>query len=288
MNPQQALVARAGSSDVPMSRLGRALRHYWGTRYLTTLMVKREVVGRYRGSILGLFWSFLTPAVMLALYTFVFSGIFGARWVSEGNGQSETSGFAIIVFAGLILHGFFAEILTRSPTLIYSNVIYVKKVMFPLEILPVVAVGSALFHALVSVAVLLICQFAITRHLPVTLLWLPAVLAPFVVLTVGIGWFLASLGVYFRDTTQVLGPLAAALLFLSPILYPPSRLPEIVRPYLILNPLTFIIEQTRGVLIRGVMPDLVGLAVYSVIALLVAAAGLLWFQKTRRGFADVL
>jgi len=271
-----------------MSRLGRSLRRHWDTRYLTTQMVKREVVGRYRGSILGLFWSFLTPAVMLALYTFVFSGIFGARWASEGNGQSETSGFAIIVFAGLILHGFFAEILTRSPTLIYSNVIYVKKVMFPLEILPVVAVGSALFHTLVSVAVLLICQFAITRHLPVTVLWLPAVLAPFVVLTVGIGWFLASLGVYFRDTTQVLGPLAAALLFLSPILYPPSRLPEIVRPYLILNPLTFIIEQTRGVLIRGVMPDLVGLAVYSVIALLVAAAGLLWFQKTRRGFADVL
>jgi len=254
---------------------------------LAIQMIRREIVGRYRGSALGVLWSLLTPLFMLGVYTFVFSVVFQARWAADRQ-PTGTIEFAIILFTGLIVFQLFAEVVNRAPTLILFNVNYVKKVVFPLDILPVIALGSALFHAAVSLIVLFGFMVVFMGGIPLTALLFPVVLAPFLLLILGLGWFLASLGVFVRDITQFLGTLVTALMFLSPIFFPSSALPPWIRPYLFLNPVTLPIEQARDVLIWGKMPDFVGLFVYTVIALVVAMLGYMWFQKTRKGFADVL
>ncbi len=257
----------------------------WTRRTLIRQLVEREIVGRYRGSWLGMLWSLLNPLIMLAIYTFVFSVVFRAHWAHEGT---TTGQFAILLFAGLITFSFFAEAVNRAPMLILGNATYVKKVVFPLEILPVVAVGAGLVHAAISVAVLLAFILGVTGSVPVTALWLPLVLLPLAILTLGLSWFLASLGVYLRDIPQILGPVVTALMFLSPIFYPISALPDWIRPYLFLNPLALPIEQVRDVLIWGEAPDFLALGLYSIPALAVAALGYVFFQRTRKGFADVL
>jgi len=252
---------------------------------LTRQMVKREVLGRYRGSFLGLLWSFVNPVLMLTVYTFVFGIVFQARW---GHGSGDRLEFALVLFAGLIVFNLFAECLTRAPGLVLSNVNYVKKVIFPLEILPWVSLGSALFHAAVSLGVLLLFLLLTGHGLMWTVWLLPIVLAPFLLLIQGLSWLLASIGVFVRDIGQVVGMAMTVLMFMSPIFYPADALPAVIRPWLFLNPLTFVIEQSRDVLIWGKLPDWTGLAVYALIALAVAWLGLFWFQKTRKGFADVL
>ncbi|MHB8978797.1 MAG: ABC transporter permease [Trichloromonadaceae bacterium] len=255
-------------------------------RQLLWQMTTREVVGRYRGSVLGLFWSFFNPIFMLAIYTFVFSVVFQAKW---GQSQSESkTEFAVILFAGLIVFNLFSEVISRAPSLILGNVSYVKKVVFPLEILPVIAAGSALFHTVISVIVLLIFHGFVSQTFPLTILLLPVVLFPLVVLMLGITWFLASLGVFLRDVGQTVSILITALMFVSPLFFPTSALPEQLRTYLFLNPLSFIIEQTRGVLIWGALPDWQGLMWYLGGSGVIAWLGFVWFQKTRKGFADVL
>ncbi|MDD2302072.1 MAG: ABC transporter permease [Eubacteriales bacterium] len=261
-------------------------RSLFRNRQLLWQMTQREVVGRYRGSVLGMLWSFFNPIFMLAIYTFVFSVVFQARW-GHSHSESKTE-FAVILFAGLIVFTLFAEVVNRAPGLILGNVSYVKKVVFPLEILPVIAAGSALFHTIISVMVLLAFHGLVRGVLPVTVLLLPVVLLPLLILILGLAWFLASLGVFLRDVGQTIGIFTTALLFLSPVFYPVSALPEGIRRYLFLNPLTFIIEQTREVLLWGNCPDWCGLAISLFINAGFAWAGLFWFQKTRRGFADVL
>jgi homopolymeric O-antigen transport system permease protein len=260
---------------------------------LAILLIRREIAGRYRGSTLGLVWSMLTPLFMLAVYTFVFGVVFRARWSGESIGGADasepsTAAFALILFAGLIVFQLFSEVITRAPTLILANANYVKKVVFPLEILPVVVLGSALFHAGVSFLVLLAFQLAIFGVVPVTALLAPLVLAPFCLMILGLAWFIAALGVYYRDINQFLGTLVTALMFLSPIFFPPSALPDWLRPWVVLNPIAFPVTATRDVMIFGRWPDLAALAVYAVVGLVVASLGYAWFQKTRKGFADVL
>lgn len=250
-------------------------------------MIRREVAGRYRGSVLGIIWSLLTPLFMLAVYTFVFGAVFKTRWAGAGA-ETPAGEFAIILLAGLLVFQLFAEVVTRAPSLILTNANYVKKVVFPLEILCPVALGSALCHAGVSLAVLFGAKLAVYGSIPLTALWLPAILAPYCLLILGLAWFLASIGVYYRDVNHLLGTLVTALMFLSPIFYPLSALPEWLRPWVALNPIAFPVEATRAVLIFGETPDLAGLGMYTVIAIIVAVVGYVWFQKTRRGFADVL
>jgi len=258
----------------------------WCNRQLISRLSKREVVGRYRGSIIGLLWSFLNPIFMLVVYTFVFSVVFKARW---GIGEDETKiQFAVVLFAGLIVHGLFAEVLNRAPNLILSNVSYVKKVLFPLEILPGIAMGSALFHSTISLTVLLAAHALFNGYLQWTAVLIPLVLLPLVILTLGLAWVLASLGVYLRDVGQTINIITLVLLFLSPIFYPLTALPHEYQTLIMANPLTFIIEQTREVLIWGRLPNWIGLGIYAMLATGVAWAGFAWFQKTRKGFADVL
>ena len=255
-------------------------------RQLIVQMTRREVAGRYKGSVLGLAWSFLTPILMLAVYTFVFSVVFKARWGTDGD-ESKTQ-FALVLFVGMIVHGLFAEVLNRAPGLILSNVNYVKKVVFPLDVLPVIAMGAALFHASISLAVLLIAFALFNGYLHWTIIFVPVVLLPLVILTLGVAWIFASLGVFLRDVGQTVGIITTVMLFLAPIFYPVTALPEEVRPLIMANPLTFIIEEARGVVILGRMPEWTGLGIYTLAATAVAWAGFAWFQKTRKGFADVL
>ncbi len=258
----------------------------WKNRQLILQMTKREVIGRYKGSLIGVMWSFLNPLFLLVIYTFVFSVVFKARW--GGEVPESKSQFAILLFVGMIVHSLFAETLNRAPGLILSNVSYVKKIVFPLEILPVVAICAALFHSLVSILVLVIAFLLMNGYLQWTTIFLPLVLLPLVVLTLGVAWGLASLGVFLRDVAQPIGMIMTVLLFASPVFYPISALPEYIRPWLMLNPLTFVIEEARATLIFGQMPEWAGLAIYSLASVVIGWAGYIWFQKTRKGFANVL
>jgi lipopolysaccharide transport system permease protein len=257
----------------------------WHNRELIVQLTQREVMSRYRGSVLGLAWSFFNPLLMLAVYTFVFSVVFKARW---GQGEEGTADFAIILFVGLIIHGLFAECLNRAPGLILANVNYVKKVVFPLEILPWVAAGSALFHSAISIVVLLAARLLFQHALAWTVVLLPIVLVPLLFATMGLAWFLSSIGVYVRDIGQTIGIFTMTLLFLSPVFYPVDALPENYRFLLLLNPLTSVIGDARRVLIWGQAPDWAGLMLYAVASFGVAWLGFWWFQRTRRGFADVV
>lgn len=257
----------------------------WRNRDLVRALVKREVLGRYRGSVMGILWSFFNPVLMLAVYTFVFSVVFKARWNAGSDSKTE---FALVLFAGLIVFNLFAECVNRAPGLVLSNVNYVKKVVFPLEILPCVALGSAMFHALISLCVWLVAYLILFGKPHATVLFLPLVVLPLLLLTLGLTWSLASLGVYLRDVSQFIGVIVTLLLFLSPIFYPASALPEDYRFLLLLNPLTPAIEQTRAVLFWGTTPDFVLLSTYLFGNAFLAWLGFAWFQKSRRGFADVL
>ena len=258
---------------------------FWRNRSLIKSLVKREVIGRYRGSILGLLWSFINPVFMLLVFTFVFSVVFKAKW---GGGSDSKIEFALILFAGLIMFNLFSECVNRAPSLILSNANYVKKVVFPLEIFPWVSLGAGIFHTFISLCVWLIA-YVIFYGIPhLTVLLLPLIMVPFIFLILGLSWGLGALGVYFRDISQLVGILITALMFLSPIFYPVAALPENFQTILLFNPLTTIIESTRDILFWGRLPDMTILLLFFIVALLIAFLGFAFFQKTRKGFADVL
>jgi lipopolysaccharide transport system permease protein len=271
----------AARSISPFALFGTLKTH----RSLIYNLVKREVIGRYRGSMMGILWSFFNPVLMLVVYTFVFSVVFKARWVGGTDSKTE---FALVLFAGLMVYNLFAECINRSPGLVLGNVNYVKKVVFPLEILPVVAIGSAAFHLLVSLLVWLIFYLIYFGIPQATLLLFPLVLMPFFLLTLGFSWFLASLGVFLRDVSQIVGVMTTALMFLSPIFYPITALPQEYHIFLQINPLTFVIEQARDVMIWEKGMNWIAWAIYLLLAAIMAWLGFAWFQKTRKGFANVL
>ncbi|MCA8199747.1 ABC transporter permease [Burkholderia sp. AU33545] len=264
----------------------QAIRLMMAKRSLIWQFTKRDVVGRYRGSVLGLLWSFFNPLLMLTVYTFVFGYVFKARWGTGGSGSKAE--FAVTLFAGMIVFQIFAECINKAPSLIVSNPNFVKKVVFPLEILPVVTCLSALFHAAVSAIVLIIGVLVVKGGLSVTMLLWPLVLLPFSLMVLGLSWFLASLGVFIRDIAQSIGLITVVFNFMSPVFYPASALPAPLRKFLFLNPVTYAVEQSRAVLINGQLIDVSGFAIYSIASVIVFALGLMWFQRSRKGFADVL
>lgn len=254
-------------------------------RTLIWQFARRDVLARYRGSLLGLGWAFLTPLLMLAVYTFVFRTVFKARW---GDGTGGDFDFALQVYAGLIVFSLFAEIANRAPRLVLDQPNLVKKVVFPLEILPWVAVLAGLFHVALNLAVLLAAVAFARGGWPASALALPLVLASFVPLLLGVGWFLAALGVFIRDVGQITSLLVSLLMFLSPVFYPVSMLPPRWQPVLLANPLTPAIEQLRRVTLEGMWPDWSQLALQLAVGLAAAWLGARWFAATRKGFADVL
>ena len=265
----------------PSGILNSLIKH----QSLVRQLAKREVSSRYRGSVMGFFWTLLNPLLMLTIYTFIFGYVFKARWGEMNLGDG---GFALTLFCGLIVHGMFAECINRAPTLITSNVNYVKKVVFPIEILPWVTIYAAFFHALMSFLILLVFNLFINGSIPITVLWLPVVFIPYIIFLVGCLWLFSALGVFLSDIQQLMGVLTTALLFLSPVFYPISALPEGLQGIIYLNPLTLIMEQSREIFLWGNAPDFKLLLLYSVVSLIIAIVGFVWFQKSRRGFADVL
>lgn len=257
----------------------------WVNRGLITTLAQREVLGRYRGSMLGILWSFFNPVFMLVVYTFVFSVVFKARW--PGGSESKTE-FALILFAGLLVFGLFADCMNRAPALITSNVNYVKKVIFPLEVLPVVSLLGAGFHMAVSLLVWFLFYLLFFGLPHIQILLLPVVLLPFFLFTLGLSLGLASIGVYLRDVSQVVGVTTTALLFMSAIFYPVTALPAAIQPYLWLNPLIPVIEATRNLLVWGHWPQWSSWSIQLLGAATLAWVGFALFQKTRKGFADVL
>ena len=257
-----------------------------GSRYraLVLDLTKRDIFGRYRGASLGILWSVLSPFLMLAVYTLAFGEILKSRW----PGVEGTLDFSVILFAGLIVHGFFAECLMRAPSLLVGNVNYVKRIVFPLEVLPWPMMLSALFHLGMNFVVFAVGVLIVRGGLPWTVVFLPVVVAPLAVVALGVGWFLAALGVYLRDIGQLVAPLSTALLFLSSAIIPVETLPEKYQLVFKLNPLTLIIDQVRAVALEGQLPDVAVLAMYSVGAAFWALLAYAWFQKVRGGFADVL
>lgn len=264
--------------------LGKSILY---NRKLIVHMTKREVVGRYKGSALGLLWSVFNPIFLLAVYTFVFSEIFKSRWSEVGEDGGKTQ-FAVVLFVGMIVLNLFSEVLNKAPTLILSNANYVKKVIFPIEIFPIITIGVALFHSFVSLCVLLIAFLLFNGYLQWTVVFIPVVLMPLAIVTTGFAWILASLGVYLRDVGQAIGIVTTVIMFLSPVFYPVTAVPERFRPYIMANPLTFTIEQARDVLVWGRMPNWSGIGIYALVAFALAWIGYAWFQKTRKGFSDVL
>jgi lipopolysaccharide transport system permease protein len=256
-------------------------------RSLISELSKREVLGRYRGASFGLLWSLISPFLMLCVYTFSFGNVLGSRWPQSASAPGEQS-FAIILFVGLIVHGFFAECLSRSPNLVTGNPSYVKRVVFPLEILPWPMVLSALFHLVMNVVVLIVLRVALEGTFSWMTLLLPVVVLPLVILMLGVGWFLAAFGVYFRDISQITGVLATAFLFTSSAIIPIQSVAPRFRPIFEMNPLTFIIDQARNVALWNVPPDWSGLALYLAVGVVISYFGYTWFVATRRGFGDVI
>lgn len=271
----------------PRTNPGEMVASLWRNRTLVRQLVRSDVLGRYKGSLIGIAWSFFNPLLMLTIYTFVFSIVFKSRWAMPSVADNRF-GFALVLFVGLIFHGLLSECISRAPGLILNNANYVKKVVFPLEILAWVALCSAHFHALISLLVLFCAQLVIMHALPWTVVLLPLIAAPFALMTIGITWIISATGVYVRDIAQVTGIVSSALMFLAPVFYPLSSLPKEYRCWLYLNPLTLPIEQARRVLISAELPDWADLGWYALASALVACIGFWWFQRSRRGFSDVL
>jgi lipopolysaccharide transport system permease protein len=258
---------------------------FWRNRQLIKALIARSVIGRYKGSYFGVLWSFFNPLLMLVIYTFVFGIIFKNKWSEDSN---SVTNFSLILFAGLIVFNFFAECIGSAPSVILNNKNFVKKVVFPLEVLPVILVGSAFFHLVVSLAVWVIfCIFTLGPP-PATFIFLPIILLPLIFFTMGFSWLISSLGVYLKDTSQLIGLLIPGMMFLSPIFYPLDSVPNAYKIFILVNPITYEVEVIRDILIFGELPNLVSFSCYTIGSVLLSCIGFFWFQKTRRGFADVI
>jgi lipopolysaccharide transport system permease protein len=257
----------------------------WRNRSLAVALTRREIESRYRGSALGFMWTLATPLLTLAAYTFVFSVIFRVKWGASTAGHGE---FALVAFAGLLVFTCFADCVNRAPGLILSQANLVKKVVFPVQILPAVVLLGSLFQLAIATLVLLVIAAILGFTPGITAFAFPAILAPLVLGILGITWAVSAAGVYFRDLSQVVGLVVTLMMFLIPIFYPASAVPEAVRPIITLNPLAILVEEARGVLLWGRWPDWSQLAWVSLFGWAIAWGGYIFFMKLRRGFSDVL
>jgi len=255
-------------------------------KYLFLQMLKRDIQKRYRGSQLGFLWAFFYPVLMLLVYSFVFGMVMDVKWGVAGQDNID---FGLILFAGLLCHGLMAEVVIGSVASITSNSQYVKKVVFPLEIIGLVGLANAVFHMFLGMIILLTIFIMRGNSLEWTILLAPVVLFPFVVFLLGLSWLLSVLGVYIRDLGQVVGVMMTVLMFLCSIVFPFDRLPVELQPFVLwLNPLTIIVEELRAVVLFGQLPNWELLGLYSIGAFAMLFAGTWLFSRTRDGFADVI
>jgi len=266
----------------------RMIRSLYRNRELIWNLIKRELKSTYQASFLGGLWTIILPLLMLLIYTFVFSVVFQAKWSTSGGQESSQGEFALILFAGLTPFNFFSMVITRSPTLILTVPNYVKKVVFPLEILPVVIVGAAFITSLINVGLILVGRLLVFHSLPIMVLLLPLIYIPLILITLGLAWFLSSLGVFVRDINQAIPVLVQILFFVSPVFYSIDSVPDTLRFLIILNPLSSIIEGFRRILICNEFIDWGIWGVATLISALVAIVGFAWFSATKKAFSDVM
>jgi lipopolysaccharide transport system permease protein len=245
---------------------------------------KRELVGRYKGSVLGIAWAVLTPVVMIAIFTFIFAGIFGARFGAHDSHWD----YALYLFCGLLPWSMFQESLQQSANTIVVHSNLVKRVVFPLEALPAAQVLAALGNQLFATIALLIASIIIRQRLELTALWLPVLLIPQLLFALGASWLIASLGVFLRDITQGITLLLMAWMYLTPIIYPESIVPDRFRALMNFNPFTALVRSYRRIFLEGAAPDWSGLAYFAAFALVIFIFGYWWFARTRKSFADVV
>jgi lipopolysaccharide transport system permease protein len=247
-------------------------------------LARRELVARYRGSFLGIVWALLTPVVMIAIFTFIFAGIFGARFGVSGS----TWDYALYLFCGLLPWTMFQDTLVQSATTIVNHSNLVKRVVFPLETLPIAQALSSLGNQLFGTVALLIAIVIMHQELHLTILWLPALIIPQLLFTLGAAWLIAALGVFLRDIAQGISLILSAWMFLTPIIYPESIVPDRYRFFININPFTALVRSYRRILLEGAAPDWTGLAYFTGVALISFLFGYWWFARTRKNFADVI
>ncbi len=272
------------SAQEAQQRVWRPLWELPRKRELILSLAKRELLARYKGSVLGLLWPFLTPAVMIVIFTFVFAGIFGARF---GSTTSHWD-YALYLFCGLLPWTMFQETIQQSASTIVTHANLVKRVVFPLETLPTAQALAALANQLFGTIALIIAAVIIQQNLHGTIVLLPLVLIPQLLFTLGAAWLIASLGVFLRDITQGISLLLMAWMYLTPIIYPESIVPERFRTLINLNPFTPLVRNYRRLFLEGALPDWKGLAYFSVISVLLFVFGYWWFARTRKNFADLI
>jgi lipopolysaccharide transport system permease protein len=261
--------------------------NFWQHRYLIGQMIRRDLGQRYKGSYLGILWSIINPILMLLIYTFVFSVVFKSRWRPTDE-NVPLGDFSITLFAGLIPFNMFSEIINRAPSLVIGNANYVKKVVFPLEILVVVALGTSMITSLISIGILMVASIIFLHSIPATIIFLPLAYIPLILLALGLGWFTSSLGVYIRDVGQIVSLAMQVLFFMSPIFYSSNSVPARLQFVLKINPLASIVESFRDILRWGLLFPLKDWFMWTVIAGILALLGYIWFMATKRGFADVV
>lgn len=264
------------------------IRSLYKSRELIWNLIRREVRSIYQSSFLGALWTILVPLMMLLIYTFVFSVVFQAKWSTSAGQETPRGEFALLLFAGLTAFNFFATVISRSPGMILAVPNYVKKVVFPLEILPVVTVGAAFITSLINIALILIGNLLIFHVLPLTIFLLPLAYLPLILITLGLSWFLSSLGVFVRDLGQVISIAVQVLLFATPIFYSADLVPGNLKFLVALNPLSYIIESFRRMLIWGQFPHWAAWGLITLVSALIATLGFAWFSATKKAFADVM
>jgi homopolymeric O-antigen transport system permease protein len=276
------------SSTQPQKRDGQwpALNFMVSHRGLIGQLVRREISGRYRGTYLGIFWSLINPLIMLAVYTLVFGGIFNGRFTQTG--KESAADFALGLFCGMNLFNFFVEVVSRSPGLILSNPNFVKKVVFPLEILPPVAVLAALFHLAIATIPLVVGLLIAHGSVPWGVLLLIPIVIPLVLATLGVSWLLTALGVFIRDLQAAVVPALTILMFLSCIFYPLSAVPQNFRPFIQLNPMAELIQGARDAVMLNAIPDWrVWICLFGA-GIILFGLGLWVFRSCRGAFADTI
>lgn len=261
------------------------IKTLYKNNYLLRQLIKKDIQQRYQGSVLGMLWSFIVPLLMLVIYTFVFSEVFQAKWDINTDDKYQ---FALVLFCGLTAFNMVGEVMNRSTVLIASNTNYVKKVIFPLEILPVVTVFSALFNAVIGFMILIVAQLVIYHTVSVTIYLVFLALIPLVILCIGLGLLISAISVYLKDVNNFVSVLVTVLMYMSPVFFPLTSVPENFKFICEVNPLTYIIENFRNVVLYGRSLDWKYYGISCIVAVAVYLLGKVVFMRAKEGFADVL
>lgn len=253
--------------------------------YLLRQLVKKDIQQRYQGSVLGILWSFIVPILMLVIYTFVFSEVFQARWDIDTSDKYQ---FALVLFCGLSAFNMVSEVMNRSTVLIASHTNYVKKVIFPLEMLPVVITLSSLFNCIICYVILIVAKIILYKNVSPTLYMIFPALLPLIIMATGLGLFISALSVYLKDVANIISVLVTVLMYMSPVFFPLSAVPQNFRGICEVNPMTYVIENLRNVVLYGMNIDWKFYSISCLTALLIYLLGKTVFMRAKEGFADVL